>query len=95
VIWAWAVGAEGAGPGQEFGANWGLAWLDAERSIAAANAEERIARVELIRQLQKNEGALAEIFPGQRRRARSFFRPTRRRGAASISETPESSSTAS
>ena len=57
------------------------AWHEAERAAGAAFAEEVIARIGLVRQLQKNEGALAELFPGQRRRVRSFFRPTRRRGA--------------
>jgi hypothetical protein len=58
------------------------AWKEAERQSAATFGEERIVRLELVRQLQKNEGALTEIFPGQRARVRSFFRPTRRRGAA-------------
>jgi hypothetical protein len=54
------------------------AWVEAERQSAATFAQERIARLELVRQLQKNEGALAEVYPGQRRRVRSFLRPTRR-----------------
>lgn len=67
------------------------AWRQAETDTAAAFGEEVIARVELVRQIQKNEGALLSIFPGQRRRVRSFFRPTRRRGAAPDTGEPEAS----
>jgi hypothetical protein len=56
-----------------------LAWLEAERLLGAAFANERIARLQAVRQLQKNEGALTEIFPGQRRRVRAFYRPGKAR----------------
>lgn len=68
------------------------AWRQAEADAAAAFGDELIARVELVRQLQKNEGALLAVFPGQRRRVRSFFRPTRRRGAAPDTGEPEAPS---
>lgn len=65
------------------------AWKQAETDAAAAFAEEQIARSELVRQLHKSEGALRTLYPGQPRRVRSFFRPTRRRGAASDDGGPE------
>lgn len=65
------------------------AWKKAEASASAIFGEEVLARLELVRQLQKNEGALMTVFPGQRRRVRSFFRPTRRRGAAPDDGSPE------
>lgn len=65
------------------------AWRQAETDAAQAFGEEVLARFELIRQLQKSEGALLAEFPGQRRRVRSFFRPTRRRGAAPDDGRPE------
>jgi hypothetical protein len=64
-------------------------WKQAEVDAATAFGQERIARAELIRQLQKNEGALAELFPGKRRKVRSYFRPTRRRGASVPTGGPE------
>jgi hypothetical protein len=65
-------------------------WRAAEQEAMHAFGQEAVARHELIRQLQKNEGALLAEFPGQRRRVRSFFRPTRRRGAAPDDGRPES-----
>lgn len=65
------------------------AWKKAESNASAVFGEEVLARLDLVRQLQKNEGALMTLFPGQRRRVRSFFRPTRRRGAAPDSGAPE------
>lgn len=66
-----------------------LAWKKASTEAATAFGEEVLARTDLVRQLQKNEGALTTLFPGQRRRVRSFFRPTRRRGAAPDDGSPE------
>src|SRR5262249_37411351 len=57
-------------------------WKKAETAVASAPGGERIARTELARRLQKNEGALLAISPAQKRRVRSFFRPPRRGGAA-------------
>jgi hypothetical protein len=65
------------------------AWRSASTDAVAAFGDEVLARTELVRQLQKNEGALLALFPGQRRRVRSFYRPTRRRGAAPDDGTPE------
>jgi hypothetical protein len=45
----------------------------------------------LIQQMQKNEGALLTVYPGQRRRVRSYFRPAHRRGAAPDTGAPEGS----
>jgi hypothetical protein len=67
------------------------AWRDSESAAAHAFGEERIARAVLIQQMQKNEGALLTIYPGQRRRVRSYFRPAHRRGAAPDTGAPESS----
>lgn len=64
-------------------------WRRATTTASAAFGEEVLARTELVRQLQKNEGALLSLFPGQRRRVRSFYRPTRRRGAAPDDGSPE------
>ncbi|MBI3723837.1 hypothetical protein HY251_07790 [bacterium] len=68
-------------------------WKDAELAAAMAFGEEVLARTALVRQLQKNEGALLVEFPGQKRRVRSFFRPTRRRGAAADDGKPEGGAT--
>lgn len=62
--------------------------VDAE-TASSVFGEEVLARLDLVRQLQKNEGALLSLFPGQRRRVRSFYRPTRRRGAAPDDGAPE------
>ncbi|AKF10707.1 hypothetical protein [Sandaracinus amylolyticus] len=56
------------------------AWLETERLLSAAMGDERLARVELIRALQRNEGALIELFPGDKRQAKSYFRKSARRG---------------
>lgn len=55
-------------------------WTTAQREAGRLFTEETIVRGELIRQLQKNEGALIAIFPGQKARVRSFFRTARRSG---------------
>lgn len=47
---------------------------------------ELAARRALVRQLQKNEGALTVMFPGDRAAVRSFFRATRRRQAEEAKE---------
>ena len=64
-----------------------LAWLEAERLVGAAFAAERIARLQVVRQLQKDEGALTEIFPGQRRRVRSFYRGGKPRAVVEQADT--------
>lgn len=64
-----------------------VAWLEAERLFGAAFANERIARLQAVRQLQKNEGALIEIFPNQRRRVRTFYRPGKARAEAPVTDT--------
>lgn len=64
-------------------------WRDTVTRGAQAFALEQIARTELIEQMQKNEGALTVLYPGQRRRVRSFFRPAHRRGAAPETGGPE------
>jgi hypothetical protein len=61
----------------------------AEVDAAAAFGQERLARAELVHQLQKSEGALLIEFAGQRSRVRSFFRPTRRRGAVGPEDATE------
>jgi len=63
-------------------------WKDAETEAAHVFADEVIARTELVRQMQKNEGALLALYPGQKGRVRSYFRPTRRRGAQDPSPPP-------
>jgi hypothetical protein len=55
------------------------AWRQVESEEAAALTVEVLARRELVRQLQKNEGALLTIFPGKKRLVRTFFRPTRKK----------------
>ncbi len=67
------------------------AWNDAEVAAGQAFTLERIARASLIEQLRKNEGALREIYPGQARKVRSFFRPdTRKRKKADATEETKS-----
>jgi hypothetical protein len=70
------------------------AWRDSVTAGAQAFALERIARTELIEQMQKNEGALTVLYPGQRRRVRSFYRPAHRRGAAPETGEPEATAEA-
>jgi hypothetical protein len=53
-------------------------WAEAETAAARAFADELRARTDLVRRLQKNEGALVMLYPGDRRRVRSFFRQTKR-----------------
>ncbi len=57
-------------------------WLAAETTAARAFADEVVARAGTVRQLQKNEGALTMLYPGDRNHVRSYFRPLPRRGAA-------------
>jgi hypothetical protein len=64
------------------------AWRDAETAAAQAFASERIARTVLIEQLRKNEGALRELFPGDKRMVRSFFRDGGRRRAKVAKDAP-------
>lgn len=54
------------------------AWLQARTRAAQVFTEEVLARSELIRQLQKNEGALQMLFPGRKARVRSFFPATKK-----------------
>ena len=54
------------------------AWKQAEADAATAKEAEYLARRDLVRQLQKNEGTLQALFPGDKRRVRSYFRPQRR-----------------
>lgn len=53
----------------------GIVVTEDERASATADGEERIARTELIRAPQRNEGALGELFQGNRRRVGSDQRP--------------------
>ncbi len=67
-------------------------WREAEAAAGRAFVAERIVRLDLVRQLQKNEGALLVVFPGKRARVRSFFRTAtsrRRRKSGSGAGTPE------
>lgn len=57
-------------------------WLQAESDAAQAFSGEQLARIDLVRQLQKNEGALTAQFPGERGRVRSYFRNRKRGGEA-------------
>ncbi len=47
---------------------------EATTAAGRSQGEEFIARAEMVRQLQKNEGALQSMFPGQKARVRTFFR---------------------
>jgi hypothetical protein len=53
------------------------AWKQSETDAAQAMGEELAARTDVVRQMQKNEGALLHLFPGKHARVRSYFRPTR------------------
>lgn len=55
-------------------------WKQAEVDAAQALGAELVARRELVRQLQKNEGALMSLFPGDKRRVRSYFRQVKKGG---------------
>ena len=57
-------------------------WTNASDAADAALLAEFAARRALIRQLQKNEGALLTLFPGDKTRVRSYFRPVKRGAAA-------------
>lgn len=57
-------------------------WLQAESDAAQAFSGEQLARIDLVRQMQKNEGALTAQFPGERARVRSYFRNRKRSGEA-------------
>lgn len=50
-------------------------WETAEAAADQAMLDEFAARRVLVRQLQKNEGALLTLFPGDKARVRSYFRP--------------------
>lgn len=58
------------------------AWRQAEVDAGLARSGEAVARINLVRQLRKNESALLSLFPGQRRRVRSFFRSATQSGRA-------------
>ena len=55
-------------------------WRQSVIEAGAAAVAEQLARGELVLQLRKNEGALLSIYPGDKRRVRSFFRTVRRGG---------------
>ncbi len=59
-----------------------------------AFAKEVLARVELVKKLRQNEGALLMLFPGDKTRVRAFFRDSRARKvtAARTPPTPPSPS---
>ncbi len=59
--------------------------LEAASHAADATAgrffgDEVVARKELVETLRKSEGALTVIYPGKRKRVRSYFRQTGRKG---------------
>jgi len=62
-------------------------WKQAEADAEAAKEAEYLARRDLVRKLQKNEGTLQALFPGDKRRVRSYFRPQRRRGGKAATGT--------
>lgn len=53
-------------------------WNQAEDAADQAMVAELAARRALIRQLQRNEGALITLFPGDKARVRSYFRTQKR-----------------
>ena len=63
-------------------------WLDAQTAASRLFAEEVVARLKLVRQIQKTEGALIALYPGQKGRVRAFFRPARRTRKADASAPP-------
>jgi hypothetical protein len=65
-------------------------WLDAQTATSRLFTEEVVARLKLVRQIQKTEGALIALYPGQRARVRAFFRPARRAPKAKAAATPPS-----
>ena len=54
------------------------AWADAESKAGQAFQTERLQRANLVRIMQRTEGALSALFPGDRSRVRSYFRDFRR-----------------
>lgn len=54
------------------------AWQAAEARAAQAFQSERVARALLVRTMQRSEGALLSLFPGDRARVRSYFRAYKR-----------------
>jgi len=58
-------------------------WQAAEDTVAKTFSAELVGRVELVRCLEKNEGALLRTFPGEKRRVRQFFLRARRGGGDS------------
>ena len=50
------------------------AWKDAASVAGQARVSEYLARASLVRLLRKNEGILLSLFPGQKKKVRSFFR---------------------
>lgn len=50
----------------------------AEAKAAQAFQSERLARANLVRVMQRTEGALRSLFPGDRARVRSYFRDVKR-----------------
>ncbi len=65
------------------------AWKQAEARATEAFAEEVEERRRLTEAMQKSEGALQTLFPGQKGRVRSFFR----KKATSAEETPATTPT--
>lgn len=68
------------------------AWRQAETDADAGMTAEFAARRELVRQMQKNEGALVTLFPGDKSRVRSYFRPLKRGSGGGGSESGNDSS---
>lgn len=66
----------------------------ASTDAETAFAKEVLARVELVKKLRQNEGALLMLFPGDKTRVRAFFRDSRARKvtAARTPPTPPSPS---
>ncbi|MBI3183286.1 MAG: hypothetical protein HYZ28_14200 [Myxococcales bacterium] len=50
----------------------------AEQEVAQAEIAERLSRAALVKVMQKNEGSLLTLFPGDKRKVRSFFRPVKK-----------------
>lgn len=53
-------------------------WEAAEAKAAQAFQSERLSRAGLVRSMQRTEGALLTLFPGDRGRVRSYFRDHKR-----------------
>lgn len=54
------------------------AWLTAQAKAEQAFQDERLQRATLVRVMQRTEGALLSLFPGDRARVRSYFRDLKR-----------------